>query len=408
MLNGNSWVRRKMDIEQDNYIKTTSIWTGAFLSIFIANAMMNLGQQLVNTLVPKYADYLGAPATIVGMLTGVFAFTALGFKVFSGPAIDSFNRRNLLMGAMSVMAISYFGFSISNNIPMLFAFRLLEGAARAFSATCCLAIAADSLPSDRFGSGIGLFSMAQAACQAIGPTIGLTIYRYIGYSATFSIGAFLMVAGVFLASKVKTKVRKHSKFNIKLSSIFAWEAILPAILLFFISGTFFVINSFLAIYGIDMGVENIGFFFTVYAGMMLVSRPLIGKLSDLYGLVPVVIPSIISCGIAFGLISISNNLILFLFAAFIAAFGFGAAQPAIQTLCMKSVPVDRRGAASSTAYIGNDLGNLIWPVFAGIIVEQAGYQIMWQIMVLPIAVALLIVILHRRKIMQMEGDFQVN
>ena len=64
--------------------ENNKIWNAAFISIFVANALMNLGQQMVNSLVAKYADYLGAAATLVGFLSGLFAATALIFKIFSG------------------------------------------------------------------------------------------------------------------------------------------------------------------------------------------------------------------------------------------------------------------------------------------------------------------------------------
>ena len=181
---------------------------------------------------------------------------------------------------------------------------------------------------------------------------------------------------------------------------------MPAILLFLLSGTFFTINSFLAIYGTDMGVVNIGFFFTVYAGVLVFSRPLIGKMSDKYGLVKVTIPALFCFALSFFLSSIADDLFMFLLAAFVSAFGFGAAQPAIQTLCMKCVPSDRRGAASSTAFIGNDLGNMAGPVLAGYIVECAGYRVMWRAMILPIIAAFILLICFGRKITKVEEDFK--
>jgi len=38
---------------------------------------MNLGQQMSNSLLAKYADFIGAPATQIGMLMSMFAVTAL-------------------------------------------------------------------------------------------------------------------------------------------------------------------------------------------------------------------------------------------------------------------------------------------------------------------------------------------
>ncbi len=394
-------------MEEKNY--NERIWNNAFASVFIANALMNLGQQMVNSLVAKYADYLGAAATLVGFLSGLFAATALIFKVFSGPAIDSFSRKKILMVAMGVMVVSYIGYGVSVSVPMLMAFRLIEGAARAFTATCCLAIASDTLSKDKFGSGIGIFSLAQAACQAIGPTVGLTLYRYIGYNMTFIIGAVCVVLGIVATSKIKIEGKKEvKKFRISISSIAAIEAMIPALLLFILSGTFFTINSFLAIYGTNMGVIDIGLFFTVYAGTMLISRPVVGRLSDKYGLVKVTIPALAFFAISFYLISISTNLPMFLIAAFVAAFGYGAAQPAIQTLCMKSVPSERRGAGSNTAYIGNDLGNLVGPVVAGMIVESVGYRPMWRIMIIPMVVALVITLIFKNRISTIEDNFKRN
>lgn len=387
--------------------ENNKIWNAAFISIFVANALMNLGQQMVNSLVAKYADYLGAAATLVGFLSGLFAATALIFKIFSGPAIDSFSRKKILVLSMIVMIISYVGYGISDSVPMLIGFRLLEGSARAFTATCCLAIASDTLPAEKFGSGIGIFSLAQVACQAVGPTIGLTLYRYIGYNKTFLLGAACVVLGAIATANMKLEEKKNTKkFKISISSIAAPEATVPALLLFLLSGTFFTVNSFLAIYGTNMGVMNIGFFFTVYAGVMLISRPVIGKLSDKYGLVKVVIPALICFALSFYIISIAENLFMFLVAAFVSAFGYGAAQPAIQTLCMKSVPKERRGAGSNTAYIGNDLGNMAGPLVAGYVIEAFGYRLMWRIMIIPMVVAFVLLIVFKGRINIIEKNFR--
>ncbi|MCD7956702.1 MAG: MFS transporter [Lachnospiraceae bacterium] len=384
------------------------IWNAAFISIFIANAMMNLGQQMVNTLIAKYADYLGAAATAVGLLAGLFSATALFFKLFSGPAMDSFSRKKLLMGAMALMAFCYIGFGISSSMPMLMFFRLLEGTARAFTATGCLAIASDTLPAEKFGSGIGIFSLAQGACQAIGPTIGLTIYRYIGYNNTFFLAAFCVALGVIATGLAKIEEKEHKQFKITLSGVAAIEAIIPAILLFLFVGTYFTVSSFIAIYGTDMGVVNIGLYFTVYACVMLVSRPIVGKLSDKFGVVKVMIPAAICFALSLFLISIATSLPMFLVAAAIAAFGYGTALPTLQALAMKCVPSARRGAASNMAYIGQDLGNLAGPVAAGFVVEALGYRLMWKFMMLPMAAVLVLLLVWNGKIRTIESDFQAR
>lgn len=378
------------------------IWNPLFTMIFIANACMNLSQQMMNSLVSKYADSLGAAAAVVGLVASIYSVTALIFKIVSGPVIDTYNRRFVLAGTMIVMAVSFLGYAVSGNVSTMIGFRLLQGAGQAFTSTCCLALAADTLPKGKFGSGIGVFSMAQAASQALGPTIALALVDVCGYQSTFIIGCAIMVFAAFLAFNVKVPYKKTKKFELSLKSIVAKEAILPACIIFLMSMTYFVVNSFLIVYAGKLGVDGIGYYFTVFAGTMLITRPLVGKLTDRYGLVKIVIPSLCCFAASFLIISISRNLAMFLLAAFVASFGYGASQPAIQALTLKCVPVERRGSGSSTNFIGTDLGSFIGPIVAGAIAGSLGYEMMWRIMIIPVLLALLLVFINRKRINQIE------
>jgi MFS family permease len=75
---------------------------------------------------------------------------------------------------------------------------------------------------------------------------------------------------------------------------------------------------------------------------------------------------------------------------------------------MKSVPKERRGAASSTNYIGNDLGNLTGPVLAGTIIDHVGYAPMWRLMTIPLFIAIAVVLICRKRIMGIENAFAVT
>lgn len=374
------------------------IWNRGFISIFISNMLMFMGQQMINTLVAKYANYLGAAPTVVGFVTSSFAYTALIFKVFAAPAIDTFNKKNILTLAILGMAVAYFGYSLSKSIGSLLFFRLLQGASQAFSATCALAIATDFLPERKLGSGIAIFSLAQAICQSIGPGIGLYLAATLGYNTAFFIGAITMTLAAVLAFNVKYQHKRTHGYRISIRTLIAREAILPAILMFLLCSSYYNITTFLVIYAEGRGVGGIGIFFTVYAITLLVTRPFIGRFGDRHGLVRVFLPALVCFAIAFMLISYATTLWMFLLAAFISAFGYGACQPSVQTLCMKLVPREKRGAGSSTNYIGQDLGNLVGPVIAGSIVESAGYSVMWRVMLIPVLIAFILVVCFRERI----------
>lgn len=145
------------------------------------------------------------------------------------------------------------------------------------------------------------------------------------------------------------------------------------------------LSSFLVLHAEKKGVEGIDLYFTVYAVTLLISRPMVGKLSEKFGGTKVLCVTVTAFAIGLYIVGIANNLGEFLSAAIIIAFGYGACQPLIQALCIQSVPPERRGSASATSYYGTDLGYLAAPIISGQLVERFGYSTMFCCMsVLPL------------------------
>ncbi len=141
----------KMEITIPKASNVPRIWNITFISVFITNSLMYVGQQMVQPLITSYAKELGAVEGIIGLIASAFTITSILLKVFSAPAIDTFNRKYLLSGAMCVMGCAFLGFALSYTVPSIFAFRLLQGCGQAFTTSCCLALATDALPKDKLG-----------------------------------------------------------------------------------------------------------------------------------------------------------------------------------------------------------------------------------------------------------------
>lgn len=396
-------------VRPDRGPETEKIWNAMFISVFVTNMSLNLAQQMSNSLLAKYADALGAPASQIGMLMSIFALTALLFKVVSAPMMDVYNRKHLVMGAMAIMGVAYVGFALSTSIPSLMVFRMLQGVGNAFGNVCCMALVAQALPKSKFSTGMGYYACAQVVSQAVGPTIGLALADTLGYRVTYFITAAVMLASVVVASRIRLQHKRKGKLKITLHRIIAREALLPGVVILLLTMGFTTINSFLIVYAGKQGVgDGIGLFFTVYAITMLLTRPMVGRLTDRFGLVKIAIPAMCFTVLSFFIISSANRLEVFLLAAFINAFGYGACQPALQSLSMKSVPNSRRGSASSTNYIGMDIGTLIGPTLAGYCIDAFGYGTMWQLMTIPLLMGTVLLFLGRGRVRQIESDFHAQ
>ncbi len=389
--------------------KQTKIWNPAFITILVVNFCVQMGQQMTNTLVPKYADSLGATAYIVGIVGSIFAVASILIRPIASPAFDSFSKKKFLSIAIAGFIVVLTCYGLAKSIPIIIAARLLHGMCLGCAAPLSLAITSNSLPDNKIGKGIGIFTLTQAVGQAVGPNMGLTLSLKIGYSNTFFIGAGLMAAALVISFFLKEPEFKREPYKIAFNKIIEKSAIHATILMFFFIFAYSCVNNFIAIYSGLRGIENIGMFFTVYAIFLLLTRPVSGILLDKYGYSKVLIPGIIMFGLAFFLISISKTMTMFLVAAAVSAFGYGVCYPTVQALAMSCAPKSRRGVASSTSFLGMDFGMLFGASFAGFFVDKLtvatksevfAYSRMYLLMIIPIALSVVYFLFARKKIQQ--------
>ena len=404
-------------VNEEAWTPPDKIWNPMFLGIFFINLALNFGQQMSNALLPVYAKSTGAPANEIGILSSMFAITALVFRFVAGPAMNSFTRKKLVAMSMTIMGVAYLGFAMAphiapilgvDTIKVMMAFRLFQGIGNAFGNGCCLAIVADTLPRHLFSTGMGYYATAQVIAQAISPTVGVFLRDHVpgGYTSVYLIFACLMLISVIMALVLKAAPQTKIPFKLNLDNMIAREALIPAIVAFLVGLGFTSINAFMLVYAEERGISGASLFFTVYAVTMLVTRPMIGKMTEKYGFVKIGIPCLLMTAISLQMIGISNSLIMLLLAAFINSFGYGAVQPMMQSLCMKAVGSERRGSATSTYYIFFDLATIIGPSVCGIVANNLGYvPTMWTVMAVPVVLSALFVFITRAPITKIEDNF---
>ena len=85
------------------------------------------------------------------------------------------------------------------------------------------------------------------------------------------------------------------------------------------------------------------------------------------------------------------------------ALGQGAAQPSLQAACIKKVGKERSGSATSTYYLGGDIGQGLAPMIAGVIVGSAltplkGYIVSFNMTAVLLALAMIgLVFIYRKE-----------
>lgn len=376
----------------DTQPKKQGILSFPYVMLLLVNLFQSMAAFMTNTTLPLYVVELGASVTTVGIVTSSFALSALLIRPFAGPAFDSFSRRGLLILSQVLIFCSMFLYGIIDSIPVLIAVRLVHGIGIGCSGPLALSLLSEFLPTEKMASGVSIYTLAQSMGQVIGPATGLYLIDSIGFSFTYFLSGtsvLLAMIGVFF---VKEPSRKRLPYQLKLSRMFAPQALGKALALTFLSISFMCMNSYVVLYGLERGVDNMGMFFFVYALCLLGTRPLYGKLADKFGTPRLLVVGVLFFASSYVTLSMADSLPVFLVASVLGSAGFGCCAPLLQSYALASVPVELRGAASNTTYTGLDLGNLLGPAIGGFAADTMfsitgnmaqAYSSMWLIMLIP-------------------------
>ncbi len=284
------------------------------------------------------------------------------------------------------MAISMLGFVITTNIPLIIFFRICNGLGFAITSTVQVALILRFIPNDKTGEGLGYMGISQLMGFAFAPSLGLAIAESSGMAVTFIAAAALPIVGcvfLLLIKNIKHARPSAKKRAITFHDVFEPKAlpfVLPYSTLAFTNG---IIASYLVLFADELGIKGINIYFTVYAIGLFLIRPISGKLMDSKGLKYTVFPGMILTSISMFMLGISHSLWFILLTSVFRAIGQGSAQPSLQAGCINYIGRDRSGVATSTYFLGGDIGQGIGPMVAGatlgVIAGLQGYHFVFNL-----------------------------
>lgn len=364
--------------------------------LFFINLMISLTLFMTNTYMAQHLSGVGISLTSAGAIIGAMSIASMAIRPLSGWLCDSFNRKLLLIVFTGVIAAVMLGYGLARSAAIFYLLRILHGAAFSMTTTITMAFVVDFIPQNRVGEGLGYFGLGQSIAAAIGPSAGIAIAARFGspsiFFAAFAV-VFVSFCLAFAVKRVPTDDTASVRIlrKIKLSDFFAKEAIPYAVITVALSAANGIETAYIAGYAQSFSIGNIGWYFTLSAAALFAARLLFGRLTDKKGFSYVLYPGmtlIIAALVTLSFVNTENAAVMFAVSAVIKALGVGALQPGIQAMCLQSVGASRRGAASSTYYIGADLGQGLSAMIAGGLIFTMGYAAMFRLYTLPLLLVL--------------------
>lgn len=365
------------------------LWTRNFILIALINLVIFLGFQMLMPTLPFYVTYIGGSNAAAGLVIGVFAVSSVLVRPFAGKAIDTYGRKGVFLLGLGVFLASVLIYNWISLVAVLMFFRFIHGLGWGASSTAAGTIAADVIPKQRLAEGMSFYGLASNIAMAVAPALGLYLIQQYGFSTLFFASASASALALTLALFIRYQRTPQDSTKTK-SALFEKSAFRPSLIIFFVTMTYGAIVSFLALYAKQLGIANIGPFFTVYALTLIIVRPVFGKVADRRGYNIVMIPGLLAVFVTMLLIANSQALGLLIVAAVIYGIGFGAVQPTLQAMTVKNVPFNRRGAANGTFYSAFDLGIGLGSGIWGTIAQTFGYSQMYLLASVPALIAFIL------------------
>ena len=345
------------------------------------NTINSIAFGTINPIFPGFIVSFGATLTVAGLVTGLFAYAALAGRPLASILGDRGNKKKMLILFMLGHGLFSVMYAFAPSVSWVIAFRIFRALSFSVSGTISISLGADFVPKERMGEGIGFLGVGQILGMAIGPNIAVTLLDAFGYNypPVFAIsGITIMVAGllvIFLKCKPReqAEVRRKKKFTfqemiaVKLLPLTIFTAI-------FAIGVGLV-NSFIVLMSVEREIPRFGLFFIVNAIVILLARPLAGRITDQKGTSFVVLPSFIFSALALLLVGFSSTTWHLLIGAVFMAFGSGIAFPGLQTECIGRLGVTQRTVAVSTYLVGMDIGMGAAPILGGAISDATSFTV---------------------------------
>ena len=371
------------------------LWSPAFINYGVSSGIFYMTQYVLVAALPIILTAeLGGTALDAGLAMTYFQIGTILCRPFARRLIDGLDKRIILLISSVLFFIIMGLFNLTTSLQPIFVLRGIHGAIFALGTTVMAALAVVVLPASRKGEGINMFAVFSNIAMVLGPAVGLYTLQAYGSSALY-IFLTIMTALAFILSNVIRLPKELAKPKQKSSkgwsiSQFIEKRSLPwALMGLFIGFTYSGVLVFIPIELNSMGAGVWGsVFFALFALMIIISRPLVGKVYARYGSRFVIYPGVGLFIVGLAILGVVSTPVGIICTAPLLGLGYGAAQPAFQALAVQSAPIERAGVSTATYFLALDIAVGAGSVILALIANALGYQHLYQITAIVMIIAL--------------------
>jgi len=344
------------------------LFSTSYIIAFITSTMVFMSNFLLVSLIPLHlSEKMGTSRSEIGTVLGLSSVGILILRPTMGFVLDKWGRKNFLSLSLFLLGFANLSFLFARTPMAILLLRIFQIIPFAASSTALTTIASDVIPIERRGEGLSIFTSASTLALAIGPAVGIALYKGAWYGTPFvvsAIGGFLCFIFSFA---IKIPKLKQPNLKFKFKSLFDRHVLV--ISAFVALGYMGIVGliSYGTLYASEINLPHskVSFAITLFSFGLISLRLLTAKVMDRDGPFKSGILSMVMFSLGLGIIGIIRNSTGLYIGSFIMGGGVGILLPIGLAMAMDLVNPAKKGVCTGLIYSGIDIANSLGAMLFG-------------------------------------------
>ena len=359
--------------------------------VLIAAAfVIAIGFGLITPVLPSFARSFDVGVTASSIIVSAFAFFRLVFAPAGGRLIAKFGERPIYITGLLIVAISTGATAFAQSYWQVLLFRSLGGIGSTMFTVSAVALIVRLAPPTIRGRVSSAYGSAFLLGGIGGPVLG-GLLGNLGLRIPFLVYAVaLVIAAAIVAAMIRTEALRPAADAPQRAVFTVREALQDSAYRASMGSAvangwanFGVRNAILPLVATAVILDEpwvAGAALAVFAAGNAVGLTFSGRLSDRIGRRPFIIGGLLVSGLATMITGWVGTLPLLILVSAVAGLGAGVLNPAQQASIADIVRQDRNGGpAIAAVQMSSDLGSIIGPIIAGVLVDEGSYGLAFAV-----------------------------
>lgn len=193
-----------------NFLKWLSLERDVIVMI-TSVLLLTLGNQMWTKYIPKYLEYLGAGAIIIGFYGSIKKFVDAIYQYFGGIVTDRIGSKNALIFFSLVSILGYVIYYIAQSWELLIIGTFFVLVWESMSTPAIFSLIGEALSKSRRTMGFSIQSILKRIPIIIAPPLGGLLIQIYGLPVGIRIGLLVSITMAILAIFMQKKYYTHMK-----------------------------------------------------------------------------------------------------------------------------------------------------------------------------------------------------